>query len=292
MLEWLAAATGIELSKLVLNQVLDLGKAALEDYVKDFFKDCIQSGVARANTAILKQPMAEAVGCLIKRFIKELQINEVPDTSIDHHYKPALKRFMQDKAVRPLLGKAFETDCKQINYAQLQQIWTAQYQPAGCQFPEEFDWRGVAKEYLYEVKGIIKANPQLRSLLELDLQEQQAASLKQLAGISPGFDVAQYRQSLQCSYGALKLYSLDSTDRAEPIKLWNMFIEPTVREALPPVWYELPLDLKRQQQGQLAADLSPPALEQYRSEYFQQLILYGKLLYGKLLSIFQMILRQ
>jgi GTPase SAR1 family protein len=271
MLEWLAAATGIELGKLVLSQVLDLGKAALEDYVKDFFKDCIQSGVAGANAATLKQPMAEAVGYLIKQFIKELQINEVPDTSIDHHYKPALKRFMQDKAVRPLLGKVFETDCKQINYAQLQQIWTEQYQPAGCQFPEEFDWRGVAKEYLYEVKGIIKVNPELRSLLELDLQQQQAASLKQLAGISPGFDIAQYRQSLHCSYGFLKLYSLDSTDRTEPIKLWNLFIEPTVREALPPIWYELPLDLKRQEQGRPETDSSSAALEQYRSEYFQQL---------------------
>ncbi len=37
MLEWLAAATGVELGKLVLEQVLNLGKAALEDYVKDFF---------------------------------------------------------------------------------------------------------------------------------------------------------------------------------------------------------------------------------------------------------------
>jgi hypothetical protein len=51
-----------------------------------------------------------------------------------------------------------------------------------------------------------------------------------------------------------------------------MFIEPSVREALPPTRYDLPLDLKRQlqEQGQLDANLSPEALSHYRREYFQQ----------------------
>ena len=274
MLEWLAATASVELGKLVLDQVLNLGKAALEDYVKDFFKDCIKSGIARANAETLKKPMAEAIGCFIKRFVKELQINNVPKTSIEHHYKAAIKRFVQDKSVRPILGKAFETHCKQIDYAQLQQIWTQHYQETGWQFPaEEFDWRGVAKEYAFEVKGIIKANAELRSLLEAELLETIAQNTANLnTQISPGFDVAKYRESLQCSYGYLKLYTLDSTDRTDAIRLWNIFIEQTVREALPPMRYELPVDLKRQlqEQGQLEADLSSEALERYRQEYFQQ----------------------
>ena len=214
--------------------------------------------------------MAEAVGYFIKRFIKELQINDVPETSIQHHYKAAIKKFVQDKAVRPILGKAFEKDCKQIDYEQLEQIWAQQYQVSGWQFPlEEFDWRGLSKEYVYEVKGIVKANPELRSLLETDLLEDIARNTAQL---SPGFDVETYRASLQSSYGYLKLYTLDSTDRVDAIKLWSMFIEQTVREALPPMRYDLPLDLKRQlrAEGQLEADLSPEALEHYRREYFQQ----------------------
>ena len=270
MLEWLAATTGVELGKLVLEQVLDLSKPVLEGYVQDFFKDCLNSGVSRLNAAALKTPMAEAVGYFIKRFIKELQINDVPKTSIQHHYKAAIKKFVQDKAVRPILGKAFEKDCKQIDYGQLEQIWTQQYQVSGWQFPsEEFDWRGVCKEYVYEVKGIVKANLELRSLLETDLLEDIARNTAQL---SPGFDVETYRNSLQSSYGYLKLYTLDSTDRVDAIKLWAMFIEQTVREALPPMRYDLPLDLKRQLQaaGQLEADLSPEALEHYRHEYFQQ----------------------
>ena len=88
----------------------------------------------------------------------------------------------------------------------------------------------------------------------------------------PGFDLTAYRNCLHANYGYLKLYTLDSTDRGDNIKLWSMFIEQTVREALPPSRYELPLDLKRQLQDneQLGEDLSPEALEYYRREYFQQ----------------------
>ena len=270
MLEWLAVSTGVELGKLVLEQVLDLGKPFLEGYVQDFFRNCLDSGVARLNAITLKTPMTEAIGFFIKRFIKELQFNDVPETSIEHHYKGAIKRFVRDQAVRPILGKAFETSSKQIDFAQLEQIWTQQYQTDGWRFPaEEFDWRGVAKEYVVEVKGIIRANAELRSLLETELLEVIAQNTAQ---ISPGFNVAQYRESLQFSYGYLKLYTLDSTDRLDAIKLWSLFIQQTVREALPPIRYELPLDLKRQLQaeGSLAEDLSPDALEHYRREYFQQ----------------------
>ena len=270
MLELWAAATGVELGKLVLEQVLSLGQSALEDYVKDFFQDCIQSGVAQACAVTLKQPMAEAIGYFIKRFIKELQINDIPETSIEHHYKAVVKRFVRDKAVRPLLGKAFEKDCKQIAYAQLKNIWSQQYEDARWNFPaEEFDWRRVAKEYVLEVQGIIKANAELRSLLNTELLEDIARNTAQ---VSPGFDVSKYRDSLQSSYGYLKLYTLDSTDRVDAIKLWSLFIEQTAREALPPTRYELPLDLQRQlqDQGDLEADLSPEALEHYRLEYFQQ----------------------
>lgn len=90
--------------------------------------------------------------------------------------------------------------------------------------------------------------------------------------LQPGFDVAAYRKCLQTNYGYLKLYTLDSTDRADNIKLWSMFIEQTVREALLPSRYELPLDLKRQLQDEdaLGEDLSAEALDYYRREYFQQ----------------------
>jgi hypothetical protein len=261
MLEWLAATTGVELGKLVLKQVLDLGQPVLEAYVQDFFKHCLSNGVSQLKAEALKVPMAEAIGTFIKRFIKELQINDVPETSIQHHYQAAIKRFVQDKTVRPILGKAFEKDCKQIDYNQLDQIWVQQYQESGWQFPsEEFDWRGVCKEYVYEVKGIVKANPELRAMLNSDLLEDIARNSAQL---SPGFDVEKYRHSLQSSYGYLKLYTLDSTDRVDAIKLWAMFVEQTVREALPPMRYDLPLDIQQKSEFLENSDFLV-------REYFQQ----------------------
>jgi len=275
MLEYLTVSTGIELGKLVLQQVLDLGQPVMEGYVQDFFAGCLESGVARLNATRLKPPMAEAIGFFIQRFVKELQFNDVPETSIAHHYNAALRQFVRDKAVCLILGKAFETGCKQIDYTRLQQLWTAQDRDAGWQFPTaDFDWRGVAKEYVVEVKAIVKADAELRALLTAELLETIAQNT---APLSPGFDLARYRQSLQCSYGYLKLYTLDSTDRVDAVKLWNLFVEQTVREALPPMRYDLPLDVQRQladdspqSDGPPPADLSPAALEQYRRQYFQQ----------------------
>ena len=270
MLELLAIATGVELGKFVLNQVLDLSKPVLESYVQDFFKDCLDGGVARLKTNTLKQPMAEAIGFFIQRFIKELQFYDVPDTSINHYYKSAIKQFVRDKAVGSILGQAFETSCKKIDSAQLETIWMERYPQQGWQFPaEDFDWRGVTKEYVVQVKSIVKANVELRALLETDLLEELVNNTAQL---SPGFDIIKYRESLQTSYGYLKLHTLDGTHRADPVKLWHMFIEQTVRAALPPSLYDLPLDLRRQfhEQKQLRADLPAEVLEIYRREYFQQ----------------------
>ncbi|PZV19965.1 MAG: NTPase (NACHT family) [Leptolyngbya sp.] len=266
MIEGLAVLTGVELGKHVLEQVL---KPVLESYVQDFFRDSLDSGVARLNITALKTPMAEAIGVFMQRFIKELQFNDIPDTSINHHYNGTIKKFVQNKAVRPILGKGFETGCKKIDYDQLQQIWTEQHQKPDWQFPsEEFDWPGVAKEYVVQVKAIIKADAALRAILDSDLLEDIARNTAQL---SPGFDTETYRASLQASYGYLRLYTLDSTDRADTIKLWNIFIEQTVREALPPTRYDLPLDVKRQLQAEvrLEENLPTEALEYYPRDYFQ-----------------------
>ena len=101
MLEWIAASSVYELGKLVLSQVQELGKSALEDYVKDFFKDSIKAGVSKANASLLTKPMAEALGVFVKRFVRELEINDVYQTSIDHFYRNAIKQYVNDPRVRP-----------------------------------------------------------------------------------------------------------------------------------------------------------------------------------------------
>ncbi|NJL55249.1 NACHT domain-containing protein [bacterium] len=62
------------------------------------------------------------------------------------------------------------------------------------------------------------------------------------------------------SYGYLKLHTLDSTDRVDAIKLWAIFIEQTVREALPPMRYDLPLDVRQKSEFSKNSDfLAQPA---------------------------------
>jgi predicted NACHT family NTPase len=271
MLEWLLTLGAAELGKAIFEQVLKLGQSAAEDYVKDFFKGCIQEGIATAKPEVTKKAVAEALKAFLLLVTDELEDRELSKAEIRDRYDRALVQFIQNDSVKPILGKAFEKDCRSIDATALSTIWqqsTLKGKPFPT-IPEEFDWQRVGHEYLKKVRRIIRETPELRSLLETELLEDIARNTTPL---SPGFDVAKYRESLQCSYGHLKLYAIDSTDRVDAIKLWNMFIEQTVREALPPMRYELPLDLKRQlqEQGQLAPDLSPEALEHYRQEYFQQ----------------------
>jgi NACHT domain len=274
MLEWLATIGAAKLGEAVFEQVLKLGQSAAEDYVKDFFKSSLKEGTALAKPEVTKKAVASAVKEFLGIVTEELEDRELSRAQIRDGYEASLIQFVKDETVTPLLGKAFEPDCGAIDAAALAQIWQ-QSMLKGQPFPampDGFDWALVGSLYLKKVRRIVRETPELLELLKLALLEQQAESLKRLAGVNPGFDGVRYRESLQCSYGYLKLYTLDSTDRADSIKLWSMFIEQTVREALPPLRYEMPLDVKRQLQaeGGLGADLSPEALADYRQEYLQQ----------------------
>lgn len=270
MLEWLITIGASELGKAFFEQGLKLGQSAAEDYVKDFFKGCLKDGVSSTKPEVTKKAVAEAVKAFLLLVTEELEDKGISAPDIRNHFDQPMVQFVKVDAVKPILGKAFEKDCRAIDVKELESIWQ-QSNFKGQPFPpmpEDFDWPRIGGEYLRKVRKIVRDTPELRALLEVELLEAIAQNTSQL---SPGFDVAKYRQSLQTSYGYLKLYTLDSTDRADTIKLWKMFIEQTVREALPPMRYELPLDLKRQlqEQGQLEGDLSSEALELYRREYFQ-----------------------
>jgi hypothetical protein len=271
MVEGLLALGAAEVGKALFDQVLKLGQAAGQDYVKDFFKGCLKEGITSAQPEVAKKAVASAVKAFLLIVVDELEDQDLSRAEIRDRYDPALIQFVQDETVKPLLGKAFEKDCAAIDPTALANCWkrsSLRGQPLPI-LPAEFDWAHVGSQYLKKVRRIVRETPELRSLLETELLEAIAQNTTQL---SPGFDLAKYRESLQCSYGHLKLYAIDSTDRGDAIKLWSMFIEQTVREALPPTRYEVPLDVKQQLQaaGQLETDLAAAALEQYRSEYFQQ----------------------
>lgn len=244
MWEGLLAIGAAELGKVFFEQVLKLGQAAAEDYVKDFFKGCLKDGVAATKPDVAKKAVAQALAEFWLLVTDELEDQAVSRAEIRDRYEQPFLQFVQHDQVKPILGKAFEKDCRGVDSPALAAIWqqsTCKRQPFPA-MPAEFDWSRVGQEYLKKVRRIIRETPELRSLLETELFEEIARNTAQ---VSPGFDVGTYRQSLQSSYGHLKLYAIDSTDCSDAIKLWQMFIEQTVREALPPTRYEVPLDIRQ-----------------------------------------------
>ena len=289
MWEGLTIATGIELGKLVLEQVLSLGKGALEEYVKDFFKDCIRSGVVLAKAETLKLPMAEAVGGFIKLFVAELEYQDVPETSINECHKKKLQQYVRNPKIRPILGKAFEKGRKEVDYKQLEQLWLEGYIVPGWPFPaKEFDWQGVAKEYVKAVKGIVKGNSDLRAILDSELlkdiasaSQRSAAATERMAGLPVPFSLSSYREAILEQYGSLQLESVGSSKyeregvNYRTVPLWGVFVAQDVRECetYVPQSYEIPKEeLKRlQREGDLEA-IEEAEVETYRERYFQQLV--------------------
>jgi chaperonin GroEL (HSP60 family) len=66
-----------KVGEVVLEQGLKLTQAAAEDYVKDFFKDCLKGSVALANPSVTKK----AVGSALKAFV-EIVIEELEDKGL------------------------------------------------------------------------------------------------------------------------------------------------------------------------------------------------------------------
>lgn len=279
MMELWAIPAGIELGKVVLTQVLGFTTAALESYVEDFFKGCLTSGVARLKASTLKQPMAEAIGFFLQRFIQELKDNEVPDTSINHFYRDAAKQFVKDVNVRPLLGQAFVDGNATVDAARLKQIWEETYLNPQWGFPvEDFRWRRITQKYQEAVVGIIEADADLREVLNIQLQKRQTESLKQLAGRTVGFDLTRYRNAILEQYGALKLESLGSSQyeregtNYRSLSLWDVFVAQEARECQEylPQAYEIPKEhLRRYQQAGMLDDLAEAEVERRRDFYRQ-----------------------
>ncbi|KAM3096195.1 hypothetical protein ACKFKG_11655 [Phormidesmis sp. 146-35] len=227
MLEWLITIGAAEIGKAIFEQALKLGQSAAEDYVKDFLKGCLKEGITAAKPEVAKKAVAMALKEFLAIVAEELEDQELSRAEIRDRYDPVLIEFVKDESVKPLLGKAFEKDCAAIDTTALETIWkrSSLRDKSFPVLPQKFDWQQVGSLYLERVRRIVREMPELRSLLETELLEE---IVHNTAQISPGFDVAKYRESLQCSYGHLKLYAIDSTDRGDAIKLWNMFIEQTV----------------------------------------------------------------
>jgi len=269
-------AFGISLLKdLVFQKVLlKLGKGALEDYVKDFFKDCLKGGVESAQPSVLKKALGEALQQFLKIVEDELEFScNLSGAEIRDGYEISIEKFITHQEVKPLLGQAFAKDCRALDSKQLGKIWQQHYAIA---MPTEFDWHGVAKEYVKEVKRIIKQSPQLRAILELEIQESIEENTRIIAGISPDFNLKVYQEGLQERYANLNLDSLDTSvyDYREKLKVWQVFVAQNVRECqefLPQV-YEIPKEHQRRlrESNELEAEIDSDTWERHKNFYYKQ----------------------
>jgi len=163
MLEWLVAIGTAELGKAVSEQGLKLGQAAAEEYVKDFLKGCLKDGLAGAKPEVAKKAVAKALEAFLKIVVAELEDQDLSATEIRDRFEPVLVQFVKDTLVKPILGQAFEKDCRSIDVAELAAIW-GRSNFKGKPFsplPEEFDWVHVRKEYVEKVQKIVLETPDL-----------------------------------------------------------------------------------------------------------------------------------
>ncbi|MFW5766461.1 MAG: NACHT domain-containing protein, partial [Coleofasciculus sp.] len=270
---WTALGVSILKDLLLKDILLKLGREALEDYVKDFFKDCIKTGVQSAQPDVLKKALGEALQQLLKLIEDELLFEcELTEAKVRDIYQLEIERFIRDDEVKPLLGKAFEKDCRVIDANQLRIIWVQRYSP---DMPTGFNWEEITKPYLKEVKRIVRNSLELKAILELEILESIEQQVRDNARITPDFNITKYQEGLRERYSHLNLSSLDTTGCAyNELKLGQIFIPQNVRQVhqIVPQVYELPKEHQRRlrESNQLDTEISIEELTEYKQVYSQQ----------------------
>ncbi|MEO1144719.1 MAG: NACHT domain-containing protein, partial [Cyanobacteria bacterium J06638_22] len=269
--EFLLVAAGNVFVRTALQSIV----GGLEGYTKDFFKDCVSDVVGLASEKRSHQALATALKQFLELVEDELLNADVPPATVRDLYQKDIQTLIHDDQIKPLLGKAFDPDCRAIDANSLAQRWAAlNLQP----MPEGFDWEQISKAYLRSVKKQVRESEDLRELLKLHNQEAIRRGVEELAGIPKDFDLRKYQESLRERYGNLKLESLDTNAYAyNELKLWKMFIPQDVRscQEFNPKLYEIPKERLRQLmvQGDLdAAEMVAEAeLADYRQRYGEQI---------------------
>ncbi len=238
-MEWLVLWGVQNFAGFIFKEVVGkLAKSALEDYVKDFFKDSIKDLVGLAK----EKPLRVAFGKAITEFLYIVQgeLEDVEDDAeIDNvpilEYQDSLEKFLQDKSVLETLGQPFNkalgtissTDGDFFDIGLLAQKWN----DLNLQrLPDEFNWQKVGKRYTKKVTAIVRESDELRQLLDSENLAGIRTSLEQSLPISPNFDFPSYQAALKNAYGNLKLDSLDTSGWTYRLQLWNIFVPQNIEE--------------------------------------------------------------
>jgi HEAT repeat protein len=225
----------------------ELGKAALDDYVKDFFKGFIKDVEGLAKKPFAQNAVREAIKYFIQCFEQELLRSGLDKKQIGQYLQP-LKQFVKQPPVRQVLGSAFQRNCQVLNTAILADSWqtlTLQHplrrnlptltrivpsnllkeQPTPS-LPDAFSWERVAENYLASVKLIIQQNAELREILNAQNVDGILGRLTDSGPIPADFNLESYHKKRREQDEYLHLGNLDtrSGDYEQQLTLKEIFI--------------------------------------------------------------------
>jgi len=224
----------------------ELVKAALDDYVKDFFKDCIKDVEGIAKKPFAQNAVLGALKDFLILFEEELERSGLDKKQIRQYLQP-LKQFVKQPPVLQVLGSAFQRNCRVLNTAILADSWptlTLQHPlrrnlptltrivPSNLlkdrptpSLPPAFSWEGVAEKYLASVKLIIQENAELREILNAENLDGILGGLTDSDAIPADFDLESYQQKRREQEEYLNLGNLDprSGDCEQQLTLKEIF---------------------------------------------------------------------
>ncbi|MEG5035507.1 HEAT repeat domain-containing protein [Microcoleus sp. AT3-D2] len=272
MIDWLVIWGVTQGVGILVQPILeDLIKDGAKDFAKDFFKDSLKNVLLGE-----KDPRKVAAGKAIKKFLdlveQQLKIGGLSSEQRKLYIKD-VKQFINNKSVKEILGKAFESDRESLDAELLEQTWT---QLDLTPLPARFKWQTIANQYLAEVQEILFDSKDLRDILTAQNLDSIQKNTQETAGIIPEFDLRQYQEALCERYSNLNLSSVDPNtyDYREKLKVWQIFIFQDVRsiyESFLPQAYEIPKEHQRRLQDSNQLDaIDLENLEKYRRGYFSQ----------------------
>ncbi|MEH1796311.1 HEAT repeat domain-containing protein [Nostoc sp.] len=273
MLESLAMWGVTQATGLIFKPILeDLAKDAAKDWAKDLLK-----GIpGKILKKLKKEDIEIAAGKALKEFLQLMQQQlkvrcKLAEAEIKDYTKD-IKKFISDKSVAEILGKAFDINCESLDVKTLEDSWNRlQLKP----LPSKFNWQSITEQYLTQVQELILESKELHHILELQKLSDIEINTKEIAGVIVDFNLIEYQKGIRKVYGNLKLDSLDTSGYAyNELKLWRIFTAQNVREThqvLPQV-HELPKEHLRRlrESDQVEAEVELEELERHKRVYFEQ----------------------
>jgi HEAT repeat protein len=225
----------------------ELAKAALDDYVKYFFKDCIKDVEGIAKKPFAQNAVLGALTDFLILFEEELERSGLDKKQIRPYLQP-LKQFVKQPPVPQVLGSVFQRNCQVLNTAILAQYWptlTLQHPlrrnlptltrivPSNLlkdrptpSLPPAFSWERVGEKYLASVKLIIQQNAEIREILNAQNLDGILGRLTDSDAIPADFNLESYQEKRREQDEYLDLANLDtrSVDYEKPLTVREIFI--------------------------------------------------------------------